>query len=309
MNKPLRRLQKIKGGSFIISLPSEWVRQHGLTSGSELLVYNSGGSLKVVIPTQPNNARELELTDIEYTKYLLSSYYMQGVSQIRVYSKGVMGQEQKRELRNLQLSHAGLQVEEEGFDYIRFSVRAQEPKDIRAEVERFGSQILQLVRDLARAAAQPSKEMCEDIYTRCDQLLKNYRLIIRTLALGSQREFELNLGLPTKDLILYAVAVRDLGRTLTHIKNASQTLMKDEKGSSVLSNTLNLVSEMFERALRMFLTEQLDGVQEIRESMKKVEQLTAGDVNAGSDFAKSVVRLASYSVALMDDAVHKSIRV
>jgi phosphate uptake regulator len=85
--------------------------------------------------------------------------------------------------------------------------------------------------------------------------------------------------------------------------------MKDEKGSTTLSKTLDLVSEMFEKALRMFLTEQLDAVQEIRESMKKVEQLVASDVNSGSEFAKSVVRLASYTVALMDDAVHKSIRL
>ncbi|MEM0120708.1 MAG: phosphate uptake regulator PhoU [Thermoprotei archaeon] len=309
MNKPLRRLQKIKGGSFIISLPSEWVRQHGLSSGSELLVYNSAGSLRIVIPQQPNNAREIELTDLEYTKYLVSSYYMQGVSQIRVYSKGVMGQDQKRELRGLQLSHAGLQVEEEGFDYIKFGVRAQEPRDIRLEVEKFGSQILQLIRDLARAAAQPTKEMCEDIYTRCDQLLKSYRLIIRTLALGAQREFELNLGLPTKDIILYAVAARDLGRTLTHIKHASQNLTKSDSDLTKFSEMLNLVGEMFGKALRMFLTEQLDGVQQIRESMKKVEQLADSEVSGGSDFAKSVVRLASYSVALMDDAVHKSIRL
>jgi len=309
MNKPLRRLQKIKGGSFIISLPSEWVRQHGLTSGSELLVYNSGGSLKVVIPTQPNAAREIELKDLELTKYLVSAYYMQGISQIKVFSKQVMTQEQKRELRNLQLTHAGLQVEDEGFDYIRFSVRAQEPQDIKAEVERFGLQVHQLLRDLSRAAAQPTKEMCEDIYTRSDQLLKNYRLIIRTLALGSQREFDHNLGLPTKDLIIYAVAVRDLGRTLSHIESASQSLLKLDKGSETLSEIVALVSEMFEKALKMFLTEQLEHVQEIRENMRKVEQLAAAANPSEAEFAKSVVRLASYSVALMDDAVHKSIRL
>lgn len=309
MNKPLRRLQKIKGGSFIISLPSEWVRGNGLSAGSELLVYNSGGSLKVVVPRPANNKREIELTDLEYVKYMVSAYYMQGVSEIRVYSKGVMTQEQKRELRSLQLTHSGLQVEDEGFDYIRFSVRAQEPRDIRAELERFGLQITQLLRDLARATAQPSKEMCEDIYNRCDELLKNYRLIIRTLALGAQREFEFNLGLPTKDLMIYAVAARDLGRTLSHIKNASQALAKLERGSEGLSRTVGLVAQTFEKALRMFLTEQLDGVQEVRENMKKVEQAVASEKVGEPEFAKSVLRLASYTVALMDDAVHKSIRI
>jgi phosphate uptake regulator len=308
MNKPLRRLQKIKGGSFIISLPSEWVRRNGLSSGSELLVYNSGGSLRIMIPQNPNNSREVELTDVEFVKYLVSCYYMQGISQIRVYSKSVMTQDQKRELRNLQLTHAGLQVDEEGFDFVKFSVRAQEPREIRLEVEKFGSQILQLVRDLASAAAHPSKEMCEDIYTRCDQLLKNYRLIIRTLALGSQRDFDLNLGLPTKDLILYAVAVRDLGRMLSHIKRASETLVKSEKGSDKLSGALFTVGEMFEGALKMFLTEQLDGVQTVRTKMRNIEE-TIGKADGDPEFAKAVIRLASYSIALMDDAVHKSIRI
>lgn len=309
MNKPLRRLQKIKGGSFIISLPSEWVRANGLGAGSELLVYNSGGSLKVVVPRKPNDSREIELTDLDYVKYMVSVYYMQGVSRIRVFSKGVMGQEHKRELRGLQLTHAGLQVEEEGFDYVSFAVRAQEPQDIRSEVERFGLQITQLLKDLARAAAQPAKDMCEDIYNRCDEMLKSYRLIIRTIALGAQREHELNLGLPTKDLIVYAVAVRDLGRTLSHIKDAAKSLANVGKGSQRLSETVSLVADMFERALRMFLTEQLEGVQEIRANMRKVEQAVGAEAPAEAEFAKSVVRIASYSVALMDDAVHKSVRI
>jgi phosphate uptake regulator len=311
-DKAVRKLQKIKGGSYMLSIPSEWVKTFGLRAGSELLVYENAETLKIRVPAKPVDKRTIELKDIEFTKYLVSVYYMQGVSEIIVRSKGVMNQDSKNELRNLQLFLTGLQLEDEGFDYIRYAVRVSEIKELGPEVSKFGSRTQLLLKDLSKTLLAPSREMAEDISVRCDELMKSYRLIVRTIALGSQRDFELNLNLPTKDLILYAVAVRDLGRMISHLKRASHALCNVATGSKELSQAVDSTAEMFEKSLKMFLDEELTHVQEIRKTQRYVEELCVACASTNQEFselAKSIARIASYSIALMDDAVHKSVRV
>lgn len=100
-----RRIQKIKGGSYIITLPPEWVRRNSLDAKSEVFVIEKDGEL-VIKPIRDyitKKTLDLDLIDLETSKYLITVYYMQGISEIEITSKSVISASIKDELKNLQL--------------------------------------------------------------------------------------------------------------------------------------------------------------------------------------------------------------
>lgn len=295
----VRRLQKIKGGSYILSLPIDWVKKHNLDVKSELKVYEIWNGLKIRPPLEPNSERELIMEDLDTTLYLISVYYMQGVSKIIVRSKGVMSPEIKRALKELQLSHPGLEVVDEGFDSVTFSVNFPVSKDLRTLVTKYVEKVKKILSDLLSVIDDMTPELRDDLVFRCESLIKDYRGIIRNIAIGVQLDDEYGFDLPEKDVILYAIFMRDLGRFVSHLEQFIKLL---EKGVS--KETVEKVVEMFSRATEMFFTERLEDIKWLRSTMEELESTCIK-----SEACKELLRMASYCLAIMDDAVHKSVRL
>ena len=296
-----RRLQKIKGGSFIISVPSDWVRKNGLSAGSELKVYEVYDGLKIKVDKKVNDEKTIKLKDINEALYLVSVYYMQGVNRIIIESEDVIPQEAKKAFRELQLTHAGLEIEDETFNKIVFKVNLPINTDLKSLVSSFIDKISKLLEDL-KFLEKFNEEIKNDLITRCDILMKDYRAIIRNIAIGVQLDDVYNFNLPTKDVILYAILMRDLGRFIHHLKEFL-SLLNDNV--HVDKRNIDLIISMFKESTSMFLTEDLSNIQKIRNEMKEIEERC----ETGIDACKEFVRMASYCIAIMDDAVHKSVRI
>ncbi|MEM3351967.1 MAG: AbrB/MazE/SpoVT family DNA-binding domain-containing protein, partial [Saccharolobus sp.] len=100
-----RRIQKIKGGSYIITLPPDWIRRNNLDAKSEVFVIEKDGEI-IIKPTKNYSDKKsinLDSNDIDTVKYLINVYYMQGIVEILVESKSTISAEIKNELKNLQL--------------------------------------------------------------------------------------------------------------------------------------------------------------------------------------------------------------
>lgn len=296
-----RRLQKIKGGSYIISIPSDWVRKNGLDVKSELKVFETYDGLKIKPERKINDEKEIELKDLDEALYLISVYYMQGVNKIIVKSNDVINAEAKKALRELQLTHAGLEVEDETFNKIVFKINLPINTDLKEIVSSFINKIKKLLTDL-NVLERFNSEVREDLVTRCDILMKDYRTIIRNIAIGVQLDESYNFNLPYKDIILYAILMRDLGRFISHLKTFLLLLNEDSKLDKEI---VNLLIEMFTKSTSMFLTEDVSDIQSIRKGMRLIED----KCRSNSDSCKEFIRMASYCVAIMDDAVHKSVRL
>ncbi|ARM74662.1 AbrB/MazE/SpoVT family DNA-binding domain-containing protein [Acidianus manzaensis] len=294
-----RRLQKIKGGSYIISLPTDWIKKNNLDVKNELEVYETADGLKIKKEKPLNDEKEILLNkDLDEVIYLISVYYMQGVSKIIVKSEDVMNAEVKRVLRELQLSHPGLEIDDETFDKISFKVNSQISTDLVNLVTSFRNKILKILTDLENVNGF-KKEMLDDLLARCDNLMSDYRAIIRNISLGIQLDDRYNFMIPAKDVVLYAILMRDMGRFVTHLKTFLKVTDDIDK------NSISLIAEMFKKASDMFFTEDLSEIQIIRRNMKNIEN----NCTKNSESCKEIIRMASYVIALMDDAVHKSVRI
>ncbi|MFP3204205.1 MAG: phosphate uptake regulator PhoU [Metallosphaera yellowstonensis] len=298
----VRRLQKIKGGSYIISLPSDWVRKMGLDVKSGLKVYEVFDGLKIRPPNEAKNEKVIPLVDVEDVKYLVLTYYMQGIDRIVVRSPRVIPLEVKKELRELQLQAYGLEVESETFDSITFKVNVNVNADLESSFRAFTGKILSIMEDVQVMLERFSEEMRDDLLARLSILNKDYRLVIRQIALGVQKDDELTFMVYPKDVVLFAIAIRDLGRFLSHLSLFLKVIGAQE--AKEMTQHFTVLKKLLHDSVQMFLTEDLSAMREIRSNFKKLER-----ESPGTEAGKEVVKMGSYCVAMMDNAVNKSVRI
>ncbi|MEM0257297.1 MAG: phosphate uptake regulator PhoU [Saccharolobus sp.] len=305
-----RRIQKIKGGSYIITLPPDWIRRNNLDAKSEVFVIEKDGEI-IIKPTKNYSDKKsinLDSNDIDTVKYLINVYYMQGIVEILVESKSTISAEIKNELKNLQLYLPGLYVESESFNYIKFRVQDNLTINLIDEMKNFSQKLLTLLEDLEKIVNNPNKEMALDLRNRADDLYKPYNLLIRKIALISQKEEQFLLkGISTRDLILYAIAMRDMGRMLSHIKTASTIITECNESVEELSKLTTIIITMFKEALEVFFDQKLENIKDIREKMRQINKITNNILC--KELGKELVRIGSYCIALMDDGVHMSVKL
>lgn len=212
----------------------------------------------------------------------------------------------------MQLYLPGLTIESESFNYITFKVQDDVNTNVVERMKTFSSKLLVLLKDLEKIIENPSKEMAIDLKNRAEELNKLYNSVIREIALVSQKEEEFVVkGLPTRDLILYAIAMRDMGRMLSHIKTASLAITEcgNTSNDKELNSIIKIIVNMFEKSREVFFDENIDHVRSIRESMKEINKIVYGSKIECRELARELARIASYCVALMDDGVHKSVKI
>lgn len=208
----------------------------------------------------------------------------------------------KKELRELQLQCYGLEVESESFDSIAFRVNVNLSSNLIESMRQFITKIGNILDDVELLLGNFTDEMREDLLARISILNKDYRLLIRMIAVGVQRDDEINFQLYPKDIILFAIAMRDLGRFITHLMFFLREIRRDELGKII--GNFQTLKEIFMLAVNMFLTEDLSPMGKIREGFRNLEK-SAPKNEAG----KELVRMGSYCIAMMDNAVNKSVRL
>ncbi|CAC11608.1 conserved hypothetical protein [Thermoplasma acidophilum] len=301
MSTNLRRIQKIKGGSYIVSLPSDWVRDNGLDVTREVEVFESSGIIKIRPKKDFNSERVIEYTDEETAEYLISVYYMQGMTKISLQSKDVISRDVKDRIKMLQLQLPGLNLKEETFNSLVFEVD-EEILKVQDSFFDFSNKALSILKDVTKVIETPREDMKQDLTSRCLALNSDYYKLIRSIALTVQRDDKYKLDVPIKDIILYAVASRDLGRFITHtrllIGNIKQEDMKPRDEVLLLINTM-------ENIISMFKTEDINMAPRIRRNAHEILQ----NLKSSSESNKELERMTGYALALMDDAVHKAVHI
>jgi phosphate uptake regulator len=304
----VRRIQKIKGGSYIISIPPDWVRKNSLDIKSEVVVIDNSEWLLIRPFRRFNDVKEILFTDLETVEYLVSVYYMQGASTIIIKGDKIIPPEAKVKLKALQLELPGLEVEEEEFDKISFKVNYPTNYDVSNSTISFSNKVISLFSDLRKVLISKNVSMAEDIKLRAEDLMKRYKAVIREISLSIQSGF---LPVPFKDMILYAIAMRDLGRVLHHIKVCASLIMQCNTISKEIIESSGLIEELLKKSFNVFETENISQVTEIRRNVKVISQNLEKikDDTCNTELAKEFNRILTYVIAIMDDGVHKSVRI
>lgn len=330
----IRKLQKIKGGSFTLSVPKQWVEKRKLKSGEQIAVHEEeDGSLRIFPVTAPlEKPFEVTLSLEDYPnlralEYCVDTYYIQGSNRINIVSKKIISAEQKRRLKQFRTELPGVEVAEEEANRLSFQVLI-DPTTFSLEslIEKTSTFSLKLQEDAVKSLVDSNLPLAKEVLERSREAQRHYRVTIRQVASASlSRTIAEKVGVKNcQECITFALISRDLSRLVYHSSLiASHALGLD--GKKIDSEVLSLVLEMSQIAYKMqddaveaFLKKDVKlaisvmaKMSQIREKektlLKRIMEKTK-DVDAAVSLgmvARDLRRIAGYAVAVADDAMNR----
>jgi len=278
-----RRVQCTGRGSYIISLPKEWVQNIGLKKGSEIAFNVQSDSSLTLVPRKLREKGEEDKErlkeyhiiadpkgDPQSTYRMAKALYAVGADVIRIHFKNAeVAAKQKTEIKNLaRETFLGSEIIEETPDEITFQILIRHSEfPIEKAVRRMAIIALSANRDAISSLKDRSPEVFQSVINASNDVDRLALYVVRQLKFGLERNLFRELGFKTpKEFLLYRIAVNDIkniGENALNIVNSLATFQKlvkdqtlfvkepiDEEIYSQLFNFNSLAHQLFEEATR-----------------------------------------------------------
>jgi len=223
-----RRVQCTGRGSYIISLPKEWVEDIGLKRGSEIAFNIQPDQTLTLVPRKimEKEGREDGNKPKEYyvnidpkeptqsTLRMIRALYAIGADIIRIHFKNAPdATKNKNEIKNLARDHfLGSEIIEETTDEITLQILIKHSEfPIEKAVRRMAIVALAANRDAIAAFKDRSTILFESVIGAHNDVNRLGLYIVRQLKHGIERNLYRELGFRTpKEFLLYRIAVNDI---------------------------------------------------------------------------------------------------
>jgi phosphate uptake regulator len=223
-----RRVQCTGRGSYIISLPKEWVEDIGLNRGSEIAFNIQPDSTLTLVPRKiqekegrGNSAKPKEYyisidpkETIQSTLRMIRALYAIGADIIRVHIKTSQDAlKYKNEIKNLARDNfLGSEIIDETPDEITLQILIKHSEfPIEKAVRRMAIVALSANRDAIAALKERSTSLFDSVISAHNDVNRLGLYIVRQLKYGIERNLYRELGFRTpKEFLLYRIAVNDI---------------------------------------------------------------------------------------------------
>jgi phosphate uptake regulator len=303
-----RRVQCTGRGSYIISLPKEWVQDLDLKRGSEIAFNVEPDSTLLLVPRKiqekegrGNAAKPKEYyisidpkETIQSTIRMIKALYAIGADIIRVHIKNPQdAAKYKNEIKTLARdSFLGSEIIDETSDEITLQILIKHSEfSIEKAVRRMAIVALAANRDAIAAIKDRNTALFDSVNNAHNDVNRLGLYIVRQLKYGIERNLYRELGFRTpKEFLLYRVAVNDIesiAQNAMNIINNLGSLQKliddetlflrdpiDEEIYNQLLNFSSLAQELYDDAVKaLFKREYKDAEKLIskRESFTPLE--------------------------------------
>ena len=223
-----RRVQCTGRGSYIISLPKEWVEDIGLKRGSEIAFNIQPDSTLTLVPRiimekegrdEPSKPKEYLINidpkePTQSTLRMIRALYTIGADIIRVRFKNTQDiTKYKNEIRSLTRDHfLGSEIIDETQDEITLQILIKHSEfPIEKAVRRMAIVALAANRDAIAALRERSTSLFDCVINAHNDVNRLGLYIVRQLKHGIERNLYRELGFRTpKEFLLYRIAVNDI---------------------------------------------------------------------------------------------------
>ena len=279
-----RRVQCTGRGSYIISLPKEWVQDIGLKRGSEIAFNLEPDSTLTLIPRKIKEKTEEAAggklkeyyisvdpeEDLQATLRLLQALYVISADIIRVHFKRAADASKcKTEIKNFAKdTFLGSEIIDETPDEVTLQILVKHTEfPIEKAVRRMVIVALAAHRDVILALKSGSKELYQNVINAQNDANRLGLYIVRQLKFGIEHNMYRELGFRTpKEFLLYRIIVndiKDIGENALNIMNNLVTFQKlvndqllfikdpvDEEVFSQMISFNSLAHQLFEDATK-----------------------------------------------------------
>jgi phosphate uptake regulator len=223
-----RRVQCTGRGSYIISLPKEWVEDIGLKRGSEIAFNIQPDQTLALVPRkimekegrdEGNKPKEYYVNidpkePAQSTLRMIRALYAIGADIIRIHFKNAPdATKNKNEIKNLARDHfLGSEIIEETADEITLQILIKHSEfPIEKAVRRMAIVALAANRDAIAAFKDRSNSLFDSVISAHNDVNRLGLYIVRQLKHGIERNLYRELGFRTpKEFLLYRIAVNDI---------------------------------------------------------------------------------------------------
>ncbi len=329
----IRRLQRIKGGSFTLSLPKNWVEKRKLKRGEQIAVSEEeDGSLRLH-PVAVSIEKPLEVVlaledypDMKALEYTIGTFYIQGSNKISITSKEIIPAEQKRKLKLLRTDLPGVEIAEEEAKKLSFQVLIDPAAfSLESLIEKTSAFSLHLQEDAVRSLVERNLQLAEEVLERGKEAQRHYRMTIRQVALASlNKSLGRRIGVKScQECVTFALIARDLSRLVYHSSSIARHVLAI-KGArisreilDIVANMSKVVYEMQREAVHAFLKRDVKPAvaamgkmnvigKEEKKLLTKIMDVKDVDIAVTLGMiARDLRRIAGYSVAIADDAMNR----
>ncbi len=279
-----RRVQCTGRGSYIISLPKEWVQDLGLKRGSEIAFNIQPDSTLSLIPRKikerdglgdSSKPKEYYITmdpkdSSESALRMVRALYAIGADIIRIHFKNAKESSKlKNEMKNfVRDTFLGAEIIEETPEEITLQILIRHSEfSIEKAVRRMAIVALVANRDAVASMKERSATLFESVINARNDVNRLGLYIVRQLKYGIERNLYRELGFATpKEFLLYRLAVNDIeniAENALNIVNTIGSLQKmlddetlflkeplDEEIFSQLVNFSTQAQQLYEDAVR-----------------------------------------------------------
>jgi len=321
MNSEERHVWKLKGGSYIVSLPKDWVEK---IKDNELVVIKDPNFL-VLYPKKGFQKKEAvidisKLKDPTIVTYYVLTYYMQGMERIKIFSNSIIDPQLKKRFRDIRSEMIGADIVEEKSDLLVYEILLDvTQQSIGETIEKFNEFIDGVHVDTVKAIEELNKPLSEEILERAKDGLKKYRFMIRQISIASQDPaVAKKIGIENfRQAIVYGTVASYLNRMLHHTSSCNNYVLKLFKGDEVACDHVLRIAEVAQKmrndSISSFVKKDLESALKVIKLMslqrgledELLNYLNTGkvSVNIGivySMIGKEMRRVSGFAVGIAD---------
>lgn len=255
-----RKIQTSVAGSYIITLPKKWASEAGFKKGDRLdISVEEDGSLRIIPPV--SHVRSSPIAQLRVERYsgkkildlCIKACYIQGNDTIEISSKGRIGSEYRRWVKESIAELIGAEIAEETPDTITIQVLVDPGKfNFDRVFKRFSSLSLSVYEDSVKALREKTSDLARDALERGRESAKLYRLMMRQVTQAAKnRGVGVEMGIEDAgEAVVRAVVARDLSRLAYHAKRTAQHVL-NLRGQELRREIVEVVVDMASTASQM----------------------------------------------------------
>jgi Phosphate uptake regulator len=300
-----RRLQKITHGSYIVSLPAEWIQKEGLRPHDEVNIIASDGVIYVFTMRKPEKVNiNLDEIPISIIKYIILAYYMQGGDEIFIYSRRPISAEVKRNIRETIKSLRGASISDVTLSSLTIKMEDDvaylNKKLFEEKIENKFKYLVNIFTDLERSIVDNDKEVMEELLERTADFDTEYRYLIRLISKMAQYP-QYNIFESPRELIAYASLIKDMSRSVYHTNKLIKICHTSDKINIKIKELSQYISSIYSNVYNLYKTQDLKFAEEIKQHYLTVKSR----LEEPKDLSEyEIRRICAYGVALMDDILN-----
>lgn len=281
-----RKIQRSVSGSYIITLPREWVEGHHLEKGERVnLVLNEDGVLSLVPANQARGTAQECFQDFDSYESLslaerrIKACYVEGDDIITIASKKFLPPEAKTRIKAAAGDLIGMEVTEDFanklvirtlVDPVRFPLR-----DLMKRIYVLASSMHQ---DAVEALKQKDEALARDVLGREKEVEKLYRLLLRQVMIATKRiDIARSLGIrDARSGVVTALVSRDLNRVAFYGASIARDQIGLEGGDDVVPDIVQMSGEakfMLESAMAAYFTGNWNLANRVLERLEKLREM------------------------------------